>query len=300
MTKHTPFTLALLMLLPLASPAAAQNREHLQMAAELRMLQEQNQQLSLAIQQTMEALKSVNGRIDAAMEAMRKGFADQDLATKNMARDVNTIAERARDTDTRLRTLGDEITALQATMTAVAATIAQGGGVAPVVDPSAPPAVGAAPAVGTAPAPVPPSAVGSTVGLSPARMLEQSKGDYYASQYTTAITGFEQLIKTFPSTEAAAEAQYWIGESYFNLNQWAEAIAAYNVVLQKYPRSRDAAQSMYKRGVAQRRMGDVAAARASFEQTIKQFPDSDAARLAQQQLDGLPKPAPTGSAPTRP
>ena len=301
MTKYTPFTLALLMLLPLASPAAAQNREHLQMAAELRMLQEQNQQLSLAIQQTMEALKSVNGRIDAAMEAMRKGFADQDLATKNMARDVNTIAERARDTDTRLRTLGDEITALQATMTAVAASLAQGGGVAvpPVVDPNVPPAVGA-PSVGAAPAPVPPPAVGSTVGLSPARMLEQAKGDYYASQYTTAITGFELLIKTFPSTEAAAEAQYWIGESYFNLNQWAEAIAAYNVVLQKYPRSRDAAQSMYKRGVAQRRTGDVAAARASFELTIKQFPDSDAARLAQQQLDGLPKGAPPATAPARP
>jgi tol-pal system protein YbgF len=302
MTKYTPFTLALLILLPLASPAAAQNREHLQMAAELRMLQEQNQQLSLALQQTMEALKSVNGRIDAAMEAMRKGFADQDLATKNMARDVNTIAERARDTDTRMRTLGDEITALQATMTAVAAAIAQGAGVGatPVVDPNAPAAAAGTPAVGAGPAPVPPPVVGSTVGLSPARMLEQGKGDYYASQYSTAITSFEQLIKTFPSTEAAAEAQYWIGESYFNLNQWAEAIAAYNTVLQKYPRSRDAAQSAYKRGVAQRRMGDVAAARASFEQCIKQFPDSDAARLAQQQLDGLPKPAATGTAPTRP
>ena len=39
MKKYSICTLALLMLLRAASPAAAQNKEHLQMAAELRMLQ---------------------------------------------------------------------------------------------------------------------------------------------------------------------------------------------------------------------------------------------------------------------
>src|SRR5690349_14739231 len=108
MKNHAIAAVAVLMLVLLATPAAAQNKEHQQMEAELRMLQEQNQQLSLALQQTMEALKAVNGRIDAAMEALRKGFADQALTTKNMAGDVNTIAERSRETDTRMRKLGAE------------------------------------------------------------------------------------------------------------------------------------------------------------------------------------------------
>jgi tol-pal system protein YbgF len=294
MKNYSICTLALLMLLPAASPAAAQNKEHLQMAAELRMLQEQNQQLSLAIQQTMEALKAVNGRIDTAMEAMRKGFADQALATKNMAGDVSTIAERARDTDTKLRTLGDEITALQATITSLASSVAQGGGSfagpAASVDPNAP-----TPATPGAPAPTTTMPLPSTLGLSPSRMLEQAKGDYYRNQYELAITGFEQLIKTpqFANTEAAAEAQYWIGESQFNLSKWAEAIAAYNLVLQKSPRASYASEALYKRGEAQRRQGDTAAARLSYEQAIKQYPDSVGARLAQQRLDGLPKPAAT-------
>ena len=296
MKNYTICSIALLMLLRSATPAAAQNKEHLQMAAELRMLQEQSQQLSLAIQQTMEALKTVNGRIDAAMEAMRKGFADQALATKNMAGDVNTIAERARDTDTKLRTLGDEITALQATVTALASGLAPGG-----LSPGAPPdpAVTAGPAGGSPPA-TGAVTLPSTLGLSPGRMLEQAKGDYYRAQYTLAITGFEQLIKTpqFGSTEAAAEAQFWIGESHFQLNNWAEAVAAYNLVLQKSPRATYAAEAAYKRGEAQRRLGDTTAARASYELAIRQFPETDAARLAQQRLDGLPKPA--GSAPARP
>ena len=298
MKRYTTRTLAVLTLLSVASPAAAQNREHLQMAAELRMLQEQNQQLSLALQQAMEALKAVNGRMDAAMEAMRKGFADQALATKNMAGDVNTIAERARDTDTKLRTLGDEITALQSTITSLASSLAQGPVTTPVpVDPTAGPVAGAVPTPG------PPTAVPlpSTLGLSPGRMLEQAKGDYYRGQYSLAITGFEQLIKTpqFATTEAAAEAQFWIGESYYRLSNWNEAITAYNLVLQRSPRAAYAAEAAYKRGEAQRSLGDVASARASYELAIKQYPDSDGARLAQQRLDGLPRPA-AGSAPARP
>ena len=297
MKKYSICTLAVLMLLPAPSPAAAQNREHLQMAAELRMLQEQNQQLSLALQQTMEALKAVNGRMDAAMEAMRKGFADQALATKNMAGDVNTIAERARDTDTKLRTLGDEITALQATITSLASSLAQGAVSTGVpVDPAAAPPVTTTGA--TTPAPSVP--LPNTVGLSPGRMLEQAKGDYYRGQFSLAITGFEQLIKTpqFANTEAAAEAQYWIGESHFQLNNWAEAVAAYNVVLQKFPRASYAGDSAYKRGMVQQRLGDTEGARASYELAIKQFPDTNAARLAQQRLDGMPKPA--GTTPARP
>jgi tol-pal system protein YbgF len=248
----------------------------------------------------MEALKAVNGRIDTAMEAMRKVFADQALATKNMAGDVSTIAERARDTDTKLRTLGDEVTALQATITSLASSIAQGGGgvagPAGPVDPNLP-VTGATPGVPgpTATVPLP-----STLGLSPSRMLEQAKGDYYRSQYELAITGFEQLIKTpqFANTEAAAEAQYWIGESQFNLSKWPEAIAAYNLVLQKSPRASYASEALFKRGEAQRRQGDTAAARLSYEPCIKQYPDSVGARLAQQRLDGLPKTAATP--PTRP
>ena len=297
MKKYSICTLAVLMLLPAASPAAAQNREHLQMAAELRMVQEQNQQLSLAIQQAMEALKAVNGRIDAAMEAMRKGFADQALATKNMAGDVSTIAERARDTDTKLRTLGDEITALQTTITSLASSVAQSGvSTAPPLDPNAPPPTTT---TGTSTAPAAPP-LPNTLGLSPGRMLEQAKGDYYRGQFPLAITGFEQLIKTpqFANTEAAAEAQHWIGESHFQLNNWAEAIAAYSAVLQRSPRAPYAADAAYKRGMAYQRMGDTAAARASYELAVKQYPDTNGARLAQQRLDGMTTPA--GTAPARP
>ena len=60
-----------------AVPAAAQNREHQQQAAELRILQEQQQQLSLGLAQIAEALKALNARLDEVTASNRKGFADQ-------------------------------------------------------------------------------------------------------------------------------------------------------------------------------------------------------------------------------
>jgi tol-pal system protein YbgF len=298
MKTYTIPALVALLLLPLASPAAAQNKEHMQMEAELRMLQEQNQQLSVAFQQAMEAIKAVNGRFDATMEALRKGFADQALATKNMAGDVGTIAERARDSDTRLRTLSDEIKALQSTLTALASGLAQGGGqsTALPVDPNAAPT--AAAPVTPAVAPTAGLTLPDTLGQSPARMLQKAKGDYDAGQYTLAITGFEQLIRSFPDTEAAIEAQYWIGESLLYLNRNTEAVTAFNLALQKGPRSQYAPSALFKRGVAQEKLGDLANARVSYEQAMKQFPTATEATLAQLRLAKLVPPA--GSAPARP
>jgi len=297
MKKYTIPALVALLLLPLPSAAAAQNREHLQMEAELRMVQEQNQQLSLAFQQAMEAIKALNGRFDAAMEAMRKGFADQALTTKNMAGDVGTIAERVRDNDTRLRAMGDEIKALHATVTALGSSFAQG--VPPTTglppDPNAP-ATAAAP-----PAPVPAAgpSLQDTLGRSPGQMLQKAKGDYDAGQYTLAITGFQQVISSYADSEAAIEAQYWIGESQLYLNRPAEAIVAFNQTIQKGPRSQHVADALYKRGVAQERQGDLAGARASYEQVLKQFPSDTNATLAQQRLMKLVPP--TGAAaPARP
>jgi len=295
MKNYTIPALVALMLLPLPSRAAAQNREHMQMEAELRMLQEQNQQLSLAFQQAMEAIKALNGRFDAAMEAMRKGFADEALTSKNMAGDVGTIAERVRDNDTRLRALGDEIKALHATITALASGLAQGGTTTGLAqDPNAPPTA-AAP---TTSLPASAAALPDTLGQSPGRMLQKAKGDYDAGQYTLAITGFQQVISSYADSEAAIEAQYWIGESQLYLNRPADAITAFNQTIQKGPRSQWAPEALYKRGVAQERQGDLAGARISYEQVVKQFPSATNATLAQQRLMKLAPPA--GTAPARP
>jgi tol-pal system protein YbgF len=290
MTKRISLALAVV-LLHQASPTFAQNREHQQMAAELRMLQEQTQQLAITLtalnQALAESVKVLNARLEENSNAMRKNFADQKLLIDNIAADVGRIRERAGDTSVRIGSLQEELEALRATVQA----LQQNGVAAPVpIDPSAPADPNAS--APTAPALPPPIAPPSTAGLSPTRLYETAQADYFAGQWSSAISGFEAFLRAFPRSEQADDAQLYIGETYFAQNQWTEAIAAYNQLIQSYPGTNSVPVAYYKRGLAQERLGQIDAARTSWEAAAKSFPDSDAGRLAKQNLDRLTRAQP--------
>jgi tol-pal system protein YbgF len=267
------FTTALAILLFHAPAALAQSRAERQLMADIRMLQEQTQQLAIALAGLNDALKSLNTRLDKADEASRKAFADQRLVVENMGADLRVIRERTDETNVRINTLNQEIDALRDSMTQLQAGAVAG------VPPADPGAQDPTAPSGTIAAPP------STVGLSPTRMYEQAFADYAAGQFSLAISGFEQFLKTFPKSELADEAQLHIGETHYAIGKFAEAIAAYNQVIQTYPASNSTPQAYYKRGAAQERVKDLESARASWEYVIRTWPDSDAARLAKQNLD---------------
>jgi tol-pal system protein YbgF len=265
------------------APAAAQSREQRQMMATLQMLQEQAQQLAISLatlQQLLDdSIKAVNARIDDANNATRRGFADQKVAIDNIGSDLSKVRERADDTNVRIATLRDELEAVRATVLAFPQQLT----LAPVD-----PASAAAPVTTQPSAPVaPPPAAPSIAGLSPTRMYETARADYFAGQYSVAISGFEQFLKAFPRSELADDAEFNIGEAQFAQNRWAEAITAYNAVVQAYPMSNSVPDALYKRGLAQERLGQVDAARASWEAVVMGYQDSDAGRLAKQNLDRL-------------
>jgi len=278
-----------------AVPAAAQNREHQQQAAELRILQEQQQQLSLGLAQIAEALKALNARLDEVTAANRKGFADQELSIRGLGSDLSAIRERTQETDTRIRTLRDEIDALRTTMNSLPSLLSQAA--APPLEPADPNAAPPAGAPAVVPAPTPAAAPPpSTAGLSPTRMLDSAKSDYFAGQWSLALSGFDALLRTFPRSESAAEAQFYIGETYYAQNKWREAIDAYGLVLQNHRNSSTVPDAYFKRGRAYAQTGETDAARASWEAVMKAYPDSDAARLAKQDLDRINRPAPSAPA----
>ena len=109
--------LALVIVLAWAAPAAAQNKREMQMMADIRMLQEQTQQLqqqlTTAITQLTDALKAINGRIDDQAGTTRKAFADQKLNVDQVASDLRVVRERVDDTNVRIGSLSQEVEALR-------------------------------------------------------------------------------------------------------------------------------------------------------------------------------------------
>src|SRR5262249_47661021 len=142
----------------IVSPAAAQSRQQRQMMADIRMLQEQTQELAGAIatvtQALQDSMKAVNARLDDSNNAARKGFADQKVTIDDMGKDLRAIRERVDDTNVRISNVREELEALRTSIPVGAPQTAA----PPSTDPNAPPA----PAPTTGPPP-------PTAGLSPTR-----------------------------------------------------------------------------------------------------------------------------------
>ncbi|MGE0392922.1 MAG: tetratricopeptide repeat protein [Vicinamibacterales bacterium] len=272
----------LLAVLLTAGRASAADREHQQIVADIRMLQEQTQQIAIAIASLADALKAATAqlerKLDQQTDIARKTAADQKILLDNMASDLKVIRERSDETNVRLSSLDQEIEALRAALPP------PGSFLPPAVDPTQPDPDGTAP-VAAAPPPVAPPP--NAAGLSPRRMMEQAFADYTAGQYALAVQGYEAFLRTFPASEQADDAQFMVGEAHYAAKKDAEAVAAYGEVIKRFPVGNAAPDAYYKRGLAMERMGNADGARESWQEAVKMFPESDAGRLARQGLDRL-------------
>jgi tol-pal system protein YbgF len=271
--------LALALLAP--APAAAANREHEQILADIRMLQEQNQRLQLALVTLAEALKAVTAKIDESNAATRKGFADQKLLSDTVAGDLRVLREKLDETNVRLTSLSQDVDGLREIIPQAAPMP-----VAPV-DPSDPNAAASAPGAtppGTSP---PPPAAPVGTGMTPRRLYDTAYADYTAGQWSLAVQGFETYLKTYPKSELADDAQYYVGESFSGDSKFREAVAAYERVIRDYPQSDILPEAWYKVGNTYERLGQPDRARTAYETAVKLFPETDAGRLSKQRLDGL-------------
>jgi tol-pal system protein YbgF len=95
---------------------------------------------------------------------------------------------------------------------------------------------------------------------------------------------FLSLIKNFPKSEYADNAQYWIGESYYREKWYERAILEYQTVIEKYPKGNKVPASKHKQGMAFLKIGDKANARIILNDLVKKHPDSSEAKIAAQKL----------------
>lgn len=283
MTLRLPaFLLAISVSAGLAAPAGAQSREQRQIMADLRILQEQSQQLQILIDQLGETLKAVNARLDDQANATRKAFADQKLTIDTLSSDLRVVREKVDDNNVRIGSLAQELESLRQSVQQMQLTPA-----APIAE-TASGATGEAPA--GAPPPVPAPAAPVALGTSPQRAWDTAFSDYVGGQYDLAVLGFDAYIREFPKSDMADNAQVLIGKSLMLDNKYDKAVEAFEKAIRAYPAGDAIPDAHYQKGVALQHLGEIDKARDAFNAVVKNHPDSDAATLAKQKLTQLTKP----------
>jgi TolA-binding protein len=269
-----------------ATPARAANKEHQQLMADLRILQEQSQLLQNMLGTLGDAIKAVNTRLDQQAETTRKAFADQKLVIDNLTNDVRVIREKLDDNNVRIGSLTQEVDSLRQSLQ----TMQQQRTTSPTGEPDGASAPGTAPSTGIAGATPAPA---SAVGVSPLKLFESAQSDYWAGSYELAISGFTDYIKSFPKSDMADDAQVLICNAYLTDGKYDKAVEACDVAIRTYPTGDKVPEAYYRKGVALQALKDIDAARDAYERAIKGDPGGEngtIGRLAKQGLDRLRRP----------
>jgi len=233
----------------------------------------QNEDLSARlarIEESLKGLSAANPALDRAqqLERLRQELTQLRGQIEVLGNDIQMSAKRQRDMyvdlDTRMKRLEQP---------AAAAT---------------PPATQAASAGAAAPAAV----AAGTAAAAPAsdaegRAYEAAQGQRKIGNYQGAIAGFRDFIAQYPKSSLAHRAQYWIGDSYYNLREFKNAIASQQRLISAYPDSASVPDALLNIASSQHELRDDPGARKTLEKLVARYPTSEAAEKARRRLATL-------------
>ena len=119
------------------------------------------------------------------------------------------------------------------------------------------------------------------------RGYEAAQGQRRVGNYQGAIVAFQNFLAQYPKSNLAPRAQYWIGDSYFNLADFKLAIAAQQTLVKTYPDSATVPDAMLNIASSQIEMGETIAGKKSLEEILQKFPISEAAGKAKRRLAAM-------------
>lgn len=123
--------------------------------------------------------------------------------------------------------------------------------------------------------------------LSENEVYQLAKQAFDKGEYDAAREGFQDLIKRYPKSKNADNAQFWIGEIYYREKWYEKAIVEYQKVVEVYPKGNKVRSALLKQGYAFANIGDTANASLILKDLIRRYPDSNEATIAKRKLTQL-------------
>jgi tol-pal system protein YbgF len=103
-------------------------------------------------------------------------------------------------------------------------------------------------------------------------------------RYAESAASFNEFLEAFPDSQLAANAQYWLAESYYASDEFEKALTDFARVIENYPQSTKVPDALLKMGYCNYSLQRWDDARQALSRVQSDYPTTTAARLADQYL----------------
>ncbi|MCX5800603.1 MAG: tol-pal system protein YbgF [Candidatus Eisenbacteria bacterium] len=208
-------------------------------------------------EETLRLVRELEARLDENTEFLRQLRADTGSRFEELAQGVGVLGGKVDENAERFSRLSEKVDEVKYSPKAQADTLEASGDTLAIAYPEA------------------------------AKAYRDAYLDITAGKYELARMGFEEFLKSFPESELADNAQYWIGESYYAQEQYGEAYEAFKKVLDNYPEGDKIPSALLKVAYCSLALDKKEEGRKYLEELISRFPLSEEARLAQEKMESL-------------
>lgn len=248
-----------------SSTHADQKTELVRLQADVLALQAQIRQLEKTFNERTDGIRSLvvqlNDQVGKSSLALAKitstleNQSSGDTATlQSILKEVKDLSSRMDDTNTRLSAIAQQVADLKVQTKPIAQRAFQN-------QPDSPDAA-----------------------LSPDQVFSEAYNDLIQGNFDIAIMGFNAFLSNFPTNEKADDAQYNIGEAFYNAKKYSESVAAFTKVINDYSTGDKVASALFKRGQAEMELRQKDAAVTDYRAVIAKYPASPEANLAKAEL----------------
>ena len=272
----------------LAAPAlfGAPAKEIVQIQRDIALLQDQVRsvqqsmderlvKLTTLVEQTLQSVSKTNTSVAVLESGLR------DRLSQQLAAPITGVSTKVDQMSTDFQSVRESVADMNERMSKIQAQIVELSNVVRTIQapPPPPPATGGSAEGGPA--------GGPPAGISPTQLYESAMRDRSSGQFDLAMQGFQEYLKWFSNTELAPNAQFYVGQIFYDKNDFRNAIGAFDTVLEKFPENNKTPDAIYMKGMSLLKDGQRTQAGQEFLSVIQKYPTSEVATKARAQRRAL-------------
>jgi TolA-binding protein len=270
----------------LALPGAAQKREIQDLQRDVALLQDDVKSMRKTLDESTTALRVLTQQILETVNKINTGLAVMDSSVRDRLREQEkSVVAPVAGVGAKIDQMTTEFSFVKETVTEMNSRMGKmerqmldlGNAIKTLQAPPAPPPG----------SPTSSSGGGGAPGVSAEQLYQNAMRDKSAGNLELALQQFAEYLRVFGSTGSAPNAQYQIGEIYYQNGDFEPALKAFDMLLEKFPENSKTRDGMYMKGMSLVKLGRRAEGGRQFQELVETYPSAEQATKAKAQLKSL-------------